>query len=111
MMDSSDILQLIDSELEHLRQRVQERVSEAARNSEAATLATGGILTRILHEARAQVDDLGALSARVSGADGDSAGQIAADTSREMRSFCAGSAVLKTMRPVKSLPKVRDSFM
>ncbi len=87
MMDSSEILQLIDSELEHLRQRVQERVSEAARNSEAATLATGGMLTRILHEARAQVDDLGALSSRVSGADGDSAGQIAADTSREMRSF------------------------
>jgi methyl-accepting chemotaxis protein len=87
MMDSSEILQLIDGELEHLRQRVQERVSEAARNSEAATLATGGMLTRILHEARAQVDDLGALSAKVSGADGDSAGQIAADTSREMRAF------------------------
>jgi methyl-accepting chemotaxis protein len=87
MMDSSEILQLIDGELEHLRQRVQERVSEAARNSEAATLATGGMLTRILHEARAQVDDLGALSAKVSGADGESAGQIAADTSREMRAF------------------------
>jgi methyl-accepting chemotaxis protein len=87
MMDSSEILQLIEGELEHLRQRVQERVSEAAHSSEAATLATGGMLMRVLHEARAQVDDLGALSSRVSGADGDSAGQIAADTSREMRSF------------------------